>query len=346
MLTIEPSKLSVEEFLVAAFWMQGAMRTAEIAAHVSWTPGQVRGFVYRSFNPARFKMNLEDRQAVLNTMEPFRNGHLELMVQAYDHIFKAVELEPEQIVNHATMNREPDFDLSTRAGRKQAKEWRDARRQFEANERRRREERERGWAPRPEHPDVLEWLRVSRKLAVGADRLNTSDERRARENQDSAIIWRHAAGDDFRKHYVGAQLTSLGAMDYEAASMGSKATGPALTLPEFRLFCIHWMNGVRTVLTRYDYDALEAVVVRDQIIWERDDFKPAMKRLCFDGVLHALDLVAFYKGDISREYFDTRWPDSKLPTDEEIRWPNRNRTRDGLERVKEWMEEARLQGAI
>lgn len=343
MLISDPDKLEMDEFVVAALWMEGAMTTTQIAKHVAWTPGKVRGFLYRSFNPVRHVMTRADRQMVLDTMLPFRNSYLELMIQAYDHIFTAKEIAPDQIVTNAST--EPEFDLATKAGRRQAKEWRDQKARFEAGERRTKAEREQGFAERPEHADVLEWLRVSRKLSVRDDRL-TDDEDRARQNQDSAIAWRHAAGLDYRKYFTGSQLTNLGAMDYEAASMGSGASGPAMTLPEFKLFCIRWMDGLRRLLAKEEQDVLDKAILMDVMFWDREGIDSQSRRHLYDSVLHALDVVAFYQGAIAREFIERRWPEYVMPMDDEIKWPSRWAAECDIERMREWMETARKEGAI
>jgi len=74
-------------FVVAVLWLHGR-GTGEIAKVVTWTPGQVRGFVHRAFKTPRASQTTAERQAGLDELRAVRmdGGRLK------DEHFIAIEL--------------------------------------------------------------------------------------------------------------------------------------------------------------------------------------------------------------------------------------------------------------
>lgn len=307
MLIVDPKNLTKPQFVCAVYWMEGLLSQGDIANRIGWKPAQVRGWIWRSFDPPRHAMSNKDRQRVLDDLSPLRRELGVMEASDFDGRFQAKRCRT------APREPEPTFE-DTPEGRKAERKYRNERRKSQHKD---ALGRKRGHAKsRGANSSALEWLDLHRHLRDATDRHLMPGERNTAVVASS--MRRVEAGMRLRKYIRGSQVSPLGAMDYEQASMSDGGAGTKLSLPEFRLHCIHTLGSIRQMMQDSDFALIEAVVENDRFIW--DEFRPRSKDRdrVFEAIRYLLDIIACHEGLLTHSEFEEIWeevlPDPLRPS--------------------------------
>lgn len=330
MLLTNPADMDSASYHCAVYWMEGRLKTTEIAHRLGWEASKVRNFATRAFSPPRQRMSIEERQAILTSLIEFRHEH-GWKGSTYDRNYVAKALTTLPVKQMPKAAELPEPDISTKAGRRELRRRKmEEHNKIQADKRRKEEISEHGLAPRREIPDALEWLRLKGWLADPGER--SSDALRNKAAPSTAR--RHRAAEMFKRYNDGARLSALGATDYESMIMGGGGSKP-LTLSEYRLFCINTVGHIAKWLSIGEFKAIEAVICNDEFVWE--GAKASMKPIIFTRIHRGLDAVAVHEGLMTRKEFREQWAD-ELPFDDP---PTRNEARVQADSVAETVRSAR-----
>ena len=293
---IEPSQLTAHALIVAVLWMHGD-KTARIASASGWTPGKVRGFVHRQFPKPRQNMTMEERELALAVLAEFRAKAPRLRDEHFlPKMIKVLPVRPAEKVVAP-----PLPDMRTRAGRREAR-----RRQREAEHAAQkqledREARERGNATRRgELASALDFASSRGYLADPSDRGVLT------KAGGSSGQRRLEAAQRFRAYLDGTRIGSLGAIDYETATMGAGG-GPKLTLSAYKLQCVHALGWVKQASTASGYRLMESVIDRDEFVWDRFEAGSSERARLFEALRLNLDIVAVHERLLTPEGLSERW---------------------------------------
>lgn len=208
---------------------------------------------------------------------------------------------------------EGGLDLTTKGGRKDARALEGEVIKMVRETKRAAEAREAGLNPRRGkvgerssgiiRSSALNYLATARLLrdSVSGDKEQTPEEKR-----------RLIAGERLYHYAIGTSIGSVGALDYERASMGGGG-GVPMTPTEHRLRCVYAIDEIRQLMSRDDYLLLDAVVNQDVFIWERSPAGSKARAAYFIAIRHLLDVVAVYEKLMSDLEYVARW-DETLPT--------------------------------
>lgn len=311
MLKVDPRNLTKPQYVCTVFWMEGTLSQGDIANRIKWTKGQVNGWIDRNFRPSRALMTKDDRQMVLNLLEPLRH-ELEVMEdKKYNDRFQAKPIDT-RAANFPQIAKEPAPEFPD------SPEGRKAKRKYEAEQRHKensaRHKRSQGHArKRGFDGSALEWLSVSNKLADPGEK-NTSAAGLSLAKTGSGMR-RMEAGLRLRKYIEGSRLSPLGAMDYESATMGGGGGGSKLALPTYRLHCISALGSIKQMMQPADFALIESVVDKDRFIWEDFPARSAGKRKIFEALRYVLDIIACHDRLLTHDEFKELW-DEELPDPE------------------------------
>lgn len=364
------------EFIAAVLWIHGRS-IGEIAKVVQWTPGQMRGFVNREFRDTpRANMDDETRRDLLAMMKASREdgdrlkdehflpiplpgvpapptSALKALKRSWVDcrvIAEAIEdgdrrdrdVTQCNVEHRARLGKLPEYegglDLSTKVGRRDARQFETEVNKMVKAEQKKQADREAGLNPRrgkvgeTSHgvirSSALDYLfsaRILRDPGGESDKLKSSEEQRRLE-----------AGMRLRKHMEGTRLGGLGAIDYERATMGSGGGGK-LSLSAYKLQCIHSLGGIKKLMSPMDFAMIEAVVDQDIFIWEKAKPESRTRRNIYEGIRHLLDIIAVHENLMTREACEARW-DEPLPIIERV---GRGEAISQAEAAAEFMEAAR-----
>ena len=306
MLRVDPKSLTKPEFVCTVYWMEGKLSQGDIANKIHWTPGQVRGWIWRSFEKTRHSMTDEERQSILNLLEPLRKEIGALDSKTYDDRFKAKK--PKILPMKAKEEPDPEFP-DTPEGRKASRKY-FAEKKHKENAA--RHGRAKGHATRRGmEGSALEWLNKHHHLADPAEKKLSDPSARA-----GSSLRRLESGFRLRKYVEGSRLSPLGAMDYENATMGG-GSGAKLALPAYRLHCISALGSIKKMMQPADYALIEAVVDKDKFVWEDFDPRSAGRRRVLEAVRYVLDIIACHDRLLTHEEFKELWgedlPDVERP---------------------------------
>jgi hypothetical protein len=305
---------SAQKYVVAVLWMEGRLSTSEIAKQVRWTGGQVRGFYTREFDPPRVNMTKEERQIVLDDLKGWRDWFKKFEEARFEDRFHAKEIASERLAVLRQAEARRLNDETPKLSKKEARRLQNEQAHREREEARQAAERSLGYAPRGLKTDALEWLSLH---ALGDKGEATSvGSVASRDRRKEALL-------KFRVHIEGASISPLKAQDYGAV----RGAGAKIALPEFRKHCIDMLGGIRTLLPRTLYVALEGVVMRDDFFWLRAK-EGAQRAGVFTGLRYGADLLAVYYQITAPSEFKARWneepPTTVLPTRKQARQDSRH----------------------
>lgn len=323
-------------YIVSVLWMNGRS-IHEIAKVSTWTPGKVRGFTTRTYNkPSRAHMTNGERQLALDALraqmpeglklpdklfrvlpvigvapEPKPRTRLKALWSQAIVDAEAVEDEDrrqDSLARCALVHRERfskiltsegQPDLSTKAGRRDL-------RTFEAEVVRLARAKQKEAAARQEGHAVSRGKLASALDYLFDRRLLKDAAASGKEGRTSEEQRRHEAGTRLRAYIDGTRLGSLGAMDYERATMGSGG-GPKISLSAYKLHCVHSLGTLRKLMGHDEYVLIETVIDKDDFAWDRVPTSSAARARVFEAIRRALDVVAVLESLLTREAFKARW---------------------------------------
>lgn len=135
----------------------------------------------------------------------------------------------------------------------------------------------------------VEWLVAKRRLET-------------REDESGIGLVRYSVALRLRDTWSGADIAGLKSQDVEASGGGGGGRLPS----DYKIDCIKALAGLRRAMSPHHYTLLEAVVARDEWVWERR--KTPAARLAVILELHvAIDHAALRFGLISTSQFVQRW---------------------------------------
>lgn len=291
------SDLDRHQFVACVLWMHGRSML-EIAAVVRWTPGQVRGFLHRQFkDKPRSHLTIQERQELLGQMKADRRDGGVLK----DEHFQAI---PRVDGPRSAAEKPAEPDAGTREGRRERRRRQQQERRRQHQQEQERQAREQGHATRRGiEAAALDYLQ-KRRLLRDPDTVKTMTEA-------SEEVRRWEAGTRLRNYIEGARLSSLGAFDYERATMGS-GSGPKLSLAAYKLHCMNSLAAIRQLIADTEFALLEGIIDRDEFVWERAPAESRARGELFEIIRYGLDAVAVHEDMMTRADFTARWKE-ELP---------------------------------
>lgn len=290
------------QYCIRVLWFHG-MAGASIAKYLAVARPMVSSFIHRNVTDHRDEMSMESRQAMLTMLAGSRQDNDVLRPYHF------IPLKLKQIQRKAAVN-VPVVD-NTRKARAEIKRRKKA--ALEAAEKAARDQkrREEGLATkRGISASALETMAQTGLLWDSAKQVNN-----LLKDKTSSAGRRLEAGMQFRHYREGSSIAAMGSVDYERPSGG----GQGLPLAAYKLQCIHAMGAIRGMMVNAEFLALEAVVERDEFIWEGFPAGSQERSDAVERIKQALDIVAVYQGLMDRAGFAERW-NRALPEVKDLSW--------------------------
>lgn len=101
----------------------------------------------------------------------------------------------------------------------------------------------------------------------------------------------------------GCRIGGMSSIDFDRVGRGSNSR---LAISAYRLQAIHAIGAIRQMMTDRDFALLEAVVDRDECVWESIPSTQA-RSLVYEAIRQALDVVAVFEELMGRTAFASRW---------------------------------------
>ncbi|MER9768935.1 hypothetical protein NKJ09_23055 [Mesorhizobium sp. M0189] len=299
-------------FTISVLWLSGRSIGA-IAMLSGRSNGSIRGIVHRYLSTPRDKMSIEERQAELDRLKRDRRDEGRLA----DRYFVALQLADTQaplkpgpsIIGPLSAYQKakpaapaplPEPDARTREGRKEIQRRKQESRHQEKVAAERQAERELGGAVhRGLLGSALEYLHDVGTLADPADKRVDAP----RLGGISSKERRKEAGRILRTYMDGCRIGGMSSVDFDRVGTGSNSR---LAISAYRLQAIHAVGAIRQMMPERDFSMLEAIVDRDECIWETVPSSQA-KTFLYEAIRRALDVVAVFEELMGRSAFAARW---------------------------------------
>ncbi|AZO29351.1 hypothetical protein [Mesorhizobium sp. M1B.F.Ca.ET.045.04.1.1] len=306
-------ELGIVTFTISVLWLSGRSIKA-IAMLSQRSTGSIRGIVHRAFPTPREQMSIADRQEKLDEMKRHRVDEGRLP----DKYFIAAELAPAQA---APAKSEPSVlgplswymkpkpqapaplpvpDSRTREGRKEIQRRKQQARREEKLAAEEQAAREMGGAEnRGLKGSALEYLHDIGTLADPAEKRVDAPKISGISSKER----RKEAGRILRGYMDGCRIGGMSSIDFDRVGRGSNSR---LAISAYRLQAIHAIGAIRQMMTDRDFALLEAVVDRDECVWESIPSTQA-RSLVYEAIRQALDVVAVFEELMGRTAFASRW---------------------------------------
>jgi hypothetical protein len=297
---IQNKKLSPIDFCIMVFWIHG-WSTGQIHEYFARERGKtkaaVRGVINR-IQTRRERMTRADRQKFLDAMKEGRidDGRLE------EAFFKAKALKtdsnalygPPERSAPAKAPRQPDPDLKTRKGRKEAKRRAKLEKEQDAQKEADREERAQGGAVRGPHTYPLDYLYFARLLADKNEHAKQLIDKTSNESN------RNTSGQVLRARFDASMLSGVKSQSYEI--MGT-TSGKGFTVTYRVMEARRMLEEIRAMAGGVLYSLLERFIRHDEFLWEGARDPEAV----LEQIRCALDIVTLYDGYLASDDFARRW---------------------------------------
>lgn len=306
--TPDPFEKGRVTFCVSVLWIHG-MSLGNIAALSKRTRASVDGIVRRTFTKRRDDMTFEERQLLLDQMKAKRKDDGRLPEKYFTALANPARQPVKKVIMApaprpiAQRKPEPPPKPATMTQRKKS-------RHHERQEELRRErleaadraEREAGKATkRGLSGAALEWLHALKILSDPNERSVDA----APKAPDGMLSHdrRREAGVAFRACLDACRVGGMASVDFEREVRGG---GAGMSISWWKLMSLDTLGAIRKLLGERDYEMLEAIVDRDEFVWEQIKSTTA-KRFMFEAIRRSLDGVALLWRFMSIEEFEKRW---------------------------------------
>ncbi len=280
------------EYCIRVLWMRGAS-IGEIhklvGAKSGKTQGAIRGLVDRAFEKRRDAMDKAERQEILNEMRSNRLD--EEILDISDFIARPVKAVVRKKAVSAPAEKKPvtKKKMTVRERRK-----------HEAGERKRREKREPGHAPRGTVTSPLELLFERGLLA---------DQEEAKAGKVGAVtvgnaLRRFEAGVRMRGYLVSAYSSGLKTQNFDSTGGGSGA-GAGVVIHAVVAEALDNVRRFKGMIFPEEFRMIEEMLRADRFVWE----VPAShaRTIILDDVRRTLDAASVFFDMMTADDFRARW---------------------------------------
>lgn len=304
-------------YCINVLWIHGASIGDiwnAVGAKSGKTKAAIRGIVDRAFDTPRADMSRGDRQAILNG---FRAQRLDDGILDVSHFIArplAAKAKPKVM---APLERKPLAKKKPLSRREQRK--------AQIGERRAKEIRELGLAPRGTSASPLEFLYERGLLAE-------PDEKKSGKVGAATVgnsLRRYQAGERLRSILVSAYSSGLKTQNYE--SVGGGGGGAGVVIHAAVVEALDNANRIRGMVFDEEFRMIDQMLREDRFVFDVPAAKA--KDLVLEDVRRVLDVVSVFFEMMSPDDFEKRWnfkPSLSKPADRQSARRRGRKARDAI----------------